>query len=141
MALNIELLFDACVTRFNAHANLKATGRKLSMTKQSTKPWTEFEAIGHGTEDGFSDDIEIQAIRFTFHGKYPTPRKASNWLEYMTDAFDDGTGISVTGYTTSGVNRLDADDGPEEIDGVFEARTEHEFWLHRDALLPAVRGA
>ncbi len=141
MALGVELLFNACVTRFNAKANLKAIGRKLSMEPQSTRPWTEFEVIGHDTQDGFSDDLEIKTVVFTFHGKYPTVRKASDWLERMTDAFDDFIGLDVTGFATTGVNRQAADDGPELIDGVFEARATYEFWLHRDALLPAVRGA
>lgn len=141
-ATGIELLFNACVARFNAKTALKAVGRKLSMVRESTRPWTEFEAIGHNADlDGFVDDIETHTIRFTYHGKQPIVRGASNWLEQMTDAFDDFSGLAVTGYTTSGVNRLPADEGPEMVDGKFEARAEYEFLLHRDALLPAARGA
>lgn len=141
MALGVELLFNACVTRFNAKASLKAVGRKLSMVPQSTRPWTEFEVIGHDTQDGFSDDIEIKTVVFTYHAKYPTIRRASDWLEHITDAFDDFFGLAVAGFTTTGINRQAADDGPELVDGVFEARATYEIWLHRDTLLPAVRGA
>jgi len=141
MALNVELLFNAFVTRFNAHANLLATGRKLSMVEESTKPWTEFEVVGFSTEDTFSDDIEIRTIRLTFHGKWPTPTKAANWLAYVTDAFDDYWGLSVSGYTTTGMNRAPNDAGPTLVDGVFEASAEWEVWLTRSALLPATRGA
>lgn len=140
-AAGIELLFNACVTRFNAKASLKAVGRKLSIVPQSTRPWTEFEPFNHSTLDGFADDIEVHNVRFTYHGKQPYIRGAGNWLEEMTDFFDDFFGLAVTGFTTSGVNRLDADDGPELVDGVFEARAEYEFILHRDTLKPAVRGA
>ena len=140
-ATGVELFFEACETRFNAKASLKAIGRKLSMENQSTKPWTEFEIASHGTDDGFGDDLEVYGVRFTYHGKYPTVRKASNWLELITDAFDDYIGLAVTGYATSGFVRLDADDGPELIDGVWEARAEYEVTLHRDTLKPAVRGA
>jgi hypothetical protein len=59
----------------------------------------------------------------------------------MTDAFDDYFGLAVTGFTTGGINRLAADDGPELIDGVWEARAEYEVMLHRDTLKPAARGA
>lgn len=140
-ATGIELLFDACVTRFNAKTDLKAVGRKLSMVFQSTKPWTQWERVGFGTDDTFVDDIEIHTVRFTFFGKYPTIRKAATWLEKMTDAFDDYTGLSVTGYTTSGVDRMDGDDGPFLVDGVWEASATYRITLHRDALLPAVRGS
>lgn len=141
-ATGIELLFNACVARFNARLPLKAVGRKLSMVPQSSRPWTEFEAIGGNSDlDGFTDDIETHTVRFTYHGKQPLIRGASNWLELMTGAFDDFSGLAVTGYTTSGVNRLPADPGPEMVDGRFEARAEYEFILHRDTLLPAVRGA
>lgn len=142
-ATGIELLFDACVTRFDSKSALKAVGRKLSWVDQSTKPWTEFEAVGFDTEDGFADDIEIHSVRFFYHGKYPTPRRASIWLEEMTGAFDDFTGLSVSGYTTSGVNRIpNSNQVTKDGDtGVFEAEVMYDFWLHRDTLLPAVRGA
>jgi hypothetical protein len=136
-----ELIFDAFVTRFNATANLKAVGRKLAMVPESTRPWSELEFIGFDTEDGFADDIEVHSIRITFHGKYPTIRRATTWLEEMTGAFDDYTGLSISGYTTSGVNRVPSDDGPRLEDGVWEASVEYEVWLHRDVLLPPVRGA
>ncbi len=142
-AIGMELLFDACVVRFNATAALKAVGRKLEWVDQSTRPWTEFEYLGKDTDDGFGDDIEMHTVRFTYHGKNLTVRKATTWLEQMTGAFDDFTGLVVSGFTTSGVNRL-ADTNPItkiEESGVFEASADYEFILHRDVLLPAVRGA
>lgn len=139
--VNAVLLFEACRTRFIAKTALAALGRKLSMTEESTHPWTEFEILNHDTLDGFEDDIEIWTCQFTYHGKNPQPDNASTWLEEMTDAFDDFSGLSVSGYTTTGVNRLAADEGPELIDKHWEARAVFEILLHRNALLPAVRGA
>lgn len=141
MSVGVGLLFDACVVRFDAQAALKAVGRRLSRTPHSTRPWTEWEPIGFDTLDGFNDDILTQAVLFTFHGKFPTPDTADTWLEEMTDAFDDFFGLAVTGFTTSGVNRLGSDDGPRIVDAKFEASAEYEFILHRDTLKPAVRGA
>lgn len=139
-AVGVELLFDACVTRFKSIPNLVKVGRKLSMVRESTQPWTEWERVNFDTQDGFSDDVEIHTVEFTFHGKRGTPTKASTWLEEMTGAFDDYTGLSVTGYTTSGVNRIPGDGGPTLVDEVWEASATWDFWLHRDVLLPANRG-
>ena len=139
----LNALFKGCLARFVSIPALVAVGRKLSWEDQSTRPWTEFEVTGFDTQDGFSDDVEINSIRFTFHGKYPTPDKATEWVEQMTDAFDDATGISVVGFTTSGVNRVPNSDNITKIEGtgIFEAEVQYDFWLHRDTLLPAVRGA
>ena len=141
MALGVELIFDALVTRFNDKTTLKAVGRILSMNPENTHPWTECEFFNHRTEDSFDDDIEFFSVRFTLHGDSLRIRQSTDWQEHVTDFFDDFFTLAPTGWTCGGIQRLDADDGPVIEDGVWDASAEWELMLTRDTPKPAVRGA
>lgn len=138
----MQYLWPAIKTRFESHAKLVATARKIyrQFTGRKDVPYVECHQIGGDRGDTFGKDLKTIDIQFSiFTKKDRRGIDADEIVHWMEDAFNSAdlkspSFITVDCFPIGGIS------GPELREGVYQTIMRYRIQYQRVLLHPAVRG-
>lgn len=139
----MKSLRSALRARYNADGRLVRLGRVLKWGFKGDAPSGQFPCVDCTYDeeenlDTFTSDVTAFKVVFTMFSKSPEPDDCDDWLEAMTDVFDDGK-IEAAGCISVGCVRTGTE-YPWHDDGVYRCRATWRVILQRSSNLPVTRG-